>query len=358
MRPAAHCDEIRGSFARHPGAFPGATLLLLLVLVAPWAPALSAESDPIRLHGVTYLGDLPTFIADQRGLFAEHGLSVEVVQTSSGKQNLATLRAGETDFALMALTPLVLDRLAESGPDRPDDPVILGSVVHSTHLNQVITIADNGIRAPADLSGHRLGVMRGTNAEFMWWLFTAYHRIDPSSVELVDLPMDQLPDALVEGRIDAAVMWEPRISQLARRPGVRLRQLEGNQIYSAKWVLVTTRRTVHEKPRRSRAILAAYRDAIDFIERHPREALQAYADHIGIPLQQLQRNGETILYALSIDWSLAGSLQQQIEWAAHAGYPVNRREPALLSWIESGPLRSLAPPAVGIPDRVREEEQP
>lgn len=358
MRPPEHCDEIRGSFARHSDVFPGATLFLLLVLVAPWAPALSAESNPIRLHGVTYLGDLPTFIADKRGLFAEHGLSVEVEHTASGKQNLATLRAGEIDFALMAPTPLVLDRLAHPGPERPDDPVILASTVHSTHLNHVVTLADGDIREPADLAGRRLGVTRGTNAEFMWLLFAAYHRLEPGDTEIVDLPIEALPDALVEGAVDAAVLWEPRVSRLHQRLDGGLRELEGSHIYSAKWLLVTTRRNAREHTAHSRAILTAYSDAIEFIERHPQEALQVYADHNGIALEELQRHGEDVLYGLNLDWSLVAALQQQIVWAARTGRVDISDDPGLLSWIESGPLRSLATTAVGIPDIGREGERP
>lgn len=358
MRPQEHCDEIRASFARHRRALRGPATLLLLAAVSPWwgsPPA--AASEPVRLHGVAYLGDLPTFIAAERGLFAQHGLSVEVEQTPSGKQNLAILRAGEIDFALMAPTPLVLDRLAHPGPEQPDDPVILASTVHSTHLNHVVTLTDGDIREPADLAGRRLGVMRGTNAEYMWWLFAAYHRLGPGDTELVDLPVEALPDALVEGTVDAAVLWEPHVSRLHQRLGGGLQELEGSHIYSAKWLLVTTRRNAREHADRCRAMLAAYSDAIEYIERHPREALQIYADHTGIALEELQRHGEDVLYGLSLDWSLVAALQQQIEWAVRTSQVDMGEEPALLSWIEPGPLRSLSTTAVGIPKSGREEER-
>ncbi|MDZ7748712.1 MAG: hypothetical protein U5K43_07600 [Halofilum sp. (in: g-proteobacteria)] len=90
------------------------------------APAPAAD-PPIRIDGVTYLGDLPTLVAEHRGLFTRNGIRAEVRHGDSGKQNLGRLRAGETDFALMALTPWCWT----SWPTRPrparDDPVALAS---------------------------------------------------------------------------------------------------------------------------------------------------------------------------------------------------------------------------------------
>ncbi len=63
--------------------------LLCALLLSSWWPgtehAGAADSRPIRLAGVDYLGDLPTVIARNDGLFARHGLDVDVRFQSSGK---------------------------------------------------------------------------------------------------------------------------------------------------------------------------------------------------------------------------------------------------------------------------------
>ncbi len=128
----------------------------------------ATSADEVRITGADYLGDLPTRVADHNNLFAAEGIDAVVAYSASGRDNLRALRAGETDFALMALTPLAIDLVMDPDPWGTDDPVILASVVHSTRLNHVVALGNGGPRKPADLVDGRIGLMRGTNAEFVW----------------------------------------------------------------------------------------------------------------------------------------------------------------------------------------------
>ncbi len=95
------------------------TMLGLIGFVQFFASAAADGAvDPpvVRIDGGAFLGDLPTIVADSRAMFAEHGLETAIAYSDSGARNMQRLRADEVDFALMALTPLVLDRLADSTP--------------------------------------------------------------------------------------------------------------------------------------------------------------------------------------------------------------------------------------------------
>ncbi|WP_296807472.1 NrtA/SsuA/CpmA family ABC transporter substrate-binding protein [Thiocapsa sp.] len=301
------------------------------------------------MAGVDYLADLPTVIARHEGLFARHGLDVDVEFNASGRRNLERLRAGEADFALMALTPIVLDRLADPSPGEADDPVILASLVHSIRLNHVVAPVSGPVERPADLRGRRIGLHKGTNAEFVWWLFAHFHGFDPAAVELVDYPVARIPDALREGEVDAAVIWEPWLSRLREPGGEEFRSFPGGNIYAAKWVLVTTRANAREQPGRSRAVLAAYRDAIASINRDPEAAITVYARHADIPGDILRRNWPALDYALNLQWSVLATLQQQIDWALRAGHGHATDTIAVLDLIDATALRALDPSVVGIP---------
>ncbi|MDZ7842737.1 MAG: ABC transporter substrate-binding protein [Gammaproteobacteria bacterium] len=323
---------------------------LLAVPLAMFMRCAAAESQTAtRINGVTYLGDLPTVVADRRGLFESRNLHATVTYEYSGKRNLELLRAGRTDIALMALTPLVLDAVADPDPGQPDDPVILASLVHSTQLNQIVVLPESGIDEPADLPGRRVGLMKGTNAEFVWWLFAAYHRFDPFAATLVDLPVDELSDALIDGGVDAVVIWEPWTSRLRHAVGGRLRSFTGSNVYTAKWVVAARRDFVEREPERVRAVLGAYREAIEFIDRDPAAAMGLYADHDGIPLDALRRIWDALIYELSLDWSLIATLQQQLDWARRAGYAASGTETEVLKMIAPAPLSAVAPAAVSVP---------
>lgn len=335
------------------------TLLAAWLAAAALSTIAAAASPPaVRIAGVTYLGDLPTLVADRHGLFARASVDAKVEYAASGKHNLERLRAGQTDFALMELTPLVLDLLADDTPGEADDPVILASLVHSGLLNQVVARPASSLQAPRDLDGRRVGLMKGTSAEVVWWLFATYHDLDPESVELVDLAIDTIPDALVAGTIDAAVMWDPWTSRLQQRLGGNLTVFPGSDVYIAKWVLVTRNRMVQEHAALCAAILGAYRQAIERIGARPDAALELYAEHAGVALGTLQPSWEAPLYDLNLDWSLIAAVQQQFEWARHAGRAAGPATPSALGLFAPGPLRGVAPVAVGIPHARRATDEP
>ena len=328
------------------------SLLSLLLLAYPLVP-FSATDDlrgGITLSGAVYLGDFPTFVADKESFFERYGLDIEVIHRDSGRDSLRALKAGRTDFALMALTPLLLDRLStNSRPSTPSEPVILASLVSSTRLNHVVTKSSGKIAQPSDLEGRRVGLMRGTNSEYLWWLFSTYHRLDSSRIEVLDLPVARQPEALLADEVDALITWEPWTSRLAAQAGGAIEVFSGSELYAENWVLVSTRKTVNQDRNTIRRLLQAYQEAIDFIQAHPDRALAAYAQFVNRDPGTALRESYLPGFALNLDWSLLFELQLMTQWAIETRGMDNARPLDILSWIESEPLRQLLPLNVGIP---------
>lgn len=341
----SRCSSVAGFLFLAPVVL--GVLLAVVVLTEREAPG--EDGERLQIRGVTYLGDLPTLVADKHGLFEAVGVKPVVKYGFSGKRNLELLRAGETDFALMALTPLVIDLLNDDSPSQADDPVILANVVHATNFNQVVSLARRDLSRPADLSGKRVGLMKGTNAHFVWWLFATYHGLEPASVELVHQPVESITDALLADEIDAAVLWEPWTTRLRQRIGEGLRTYPGSNVYTAKWVIVALRQTLADRPDTTRALLSAYSSAIEFIDHEGDEALATFADHAGVSIDSLNRMRTRLSFEMSLDWSVVSTLQQQVRWARDAGYTKQSGEVDVLAFFDAEPLRTVAPAAVGLP---------
>jgi ABC-type nitrate/sulfonate/bicarbonate transport system substrate-binding protein len=323
--------------------------VLALVLALP-VTAAAAESGPPRLLGVRYLGDLPSLVADERGFFRGSAESLNVEYTSSGRINLRKLRAGETDYAVMALTPLVIDALSDASPGEASDPVIVGNLLNSHRLNQVVTLKRTGVSRPRDLETSRVGLVKGTNAEFVWSLFARMHGLDTEGVTLVDLPVNKLPQALTDGRVEAAVLWEPWTSRTAEAADGALKNLPGSSSYNAHWVLVGRRSFVDSHPELTRDLLQGYIRAIDWIDTHREQALAFYANRTRVPQARLERNWAVFDYSLDLGWSVLNSLQLQLQWASDAGYgTAGAPSPEVLELLEPAPLRKLDKLRVSIP---------
>lgn len=321
-----------------------ATAALLMLASAP--PLAAGPPKALTLGGVNYPADLPTLVADRKEMFKAQALPVTVSYAASGMDNLARLRAGDIDVATMALTPLVLDYLNDADPGSADDPVILANLVHAFDLKQIVTLDPQAQPDSNWFTGKRLGLARRTNAEFFWFQFAHFHGLDPDTVELVHYPAPALPQALVNGEVDAAAMWEPWVTVTEREIGDRLRRLDHGNIYVAKWVLVTRREMVEAEPKRLRALLQAYRNAVDFIERHPDQAAELYSEISGMDAATVVAQLDAQVYDLNLDWSLVVGLQQEFDWARRAGYAAVNSEGRPLGLIAGKPLKDLFPMTV------------
>ncbi|MCC5857446.1 MAG: ABC transporter substrate-binding protein [Ectothiorhodospiraceae bacterium] len=319
--------------------------LAMLLGVLSMPPA-QAET---RLEGVVYLGDIPTLVASEFGFFSKQGLELEVAYGDSGLSNLRRLRAGQTDFALMALTPLILEAMREETAEGPNDPLILASISHSIGLNFIMARQDSRVRHPVDLRDARIALVRGSNAELLLDFFLEYHGIQADAVNLVDLPIRQVFDALAEGEADAAVLWEPWATRLDARLGEPQRRFDVSNVYTARWLLVVRREVLEREAETVRLVLRAYRDAIRFMDAHPEEAIALYGRMRQVSAEQARANWHNLIYGLSLNWSLITAMQQQAEWSRDAGYAGVgvRFRPFLL--IAPEPLHSVLPTAVSLP---------
>ncbi|WP_462320611.1 ABC transporter substrate-binding protein [Halochromatium sp.] len=307
--------------------------------------------EPVRIATSINLSDLPTLVAEERGLFAQHGLDAEISVDDSGERKLERLRDGQVDFALMTLTPLVIDHLFDSSPGGPEDPVILAGLIHSTNINQVVFLRERAIDEPSDLHGRQVALPTSTNAEFLWWLFSTLQELSPDIRLLRQYSDTEVQALLTDGAIDAAVIQEPWITKLRARLGDDLGQFPVSPFYSAKWVLVTSRRTALEDRERCAAMLATYRDAIELLSQQERDLLALYAEHFGLPLAALDQDWQrqSLDYDLGIDWSLIAALQQQAYWATAYHQRVSSSIIDVIALIDDSILRALRPGAVSIP---------
>lgn len=338
------------------------TIAMMSLVLAGNVVAESDSKRAVHIAGATYLGDLPTYVADELGFFAGNGVDATVQYNDSGKQNMALLRAGEVDFALMALTPFVLDRLADPTPGEPGDPVILASLLQSHELTAVMASHASGIERPADLRGHLVAVERGTNTEFVWWLFEQFHGIDPSSVERVSIPFAEMPEAFVSGRVAAAVLPEPWASrleaQLERMDENPPHRFDTNSLYAGRWVVVTTQRHVRERRDVCRGVLNAYRQAVEFIERAPDNAISIYIRRVETAERPIDLRWEALDFDISLDWALISSLREQLRWARDIGIGNTGDPVRVLELLEPGPLQEKWPLSVKIPFAIGDERTP
>jgi ABC-type nitrate/sulfonate/bicarbonate transport system substrate-binding protein len=333
-------------------------VLILFVLFSVACSSENTDIPSLKLAGVNYLGDLPTLVASKNELFKKYQLDVDVSFNNSGRQSLDDLRAGKVDFALVSPTAFTLDKLANANNElQNNEPVILGNLLHSTLMNQILTTTNGKqIQTVTDLSGGRIGLPKGTNSEYIWWVYSVFYQVNTDQVDIIDLPISELGKALIDDKVDAIVTWQPWTNHFIAEYGDQLKQVEGSHVYSAKWLLVTTRKITEQNPQNCQQLLRAYADAISLIHSDTDNVMQMYSQEMS-ENAILGQNYQPGLHQLNLNWSLISELHQNIQWAKLNNFPGSEKPTNVTSWFAPEPLKAIQPFLVKIPTMQTEENQ-
>ena len=84
------------------------------------------------------------------------------------------------------------------------------------------------IHRPADLRGKRVGVFKGSTAQFGLLMLMRQHGLQRHSLTTVFLTPEEQMAALKDRKIDAAMVWEPWMQRMIHNLGARLITTEGD----------------------------------------------------------------------------------------------------------------------------------
>lgn len=275
---------------------------------------------------------------------------VDVIRTRSGSESLDQLLAGDADFATMATTPLAAHaaQVHDGGARSPGArPVVLASMALSNGTHFVLADASSGIERPADLAGRRVGVMFETSAHFGWDRFAHLHGLDEADVELVDLPVDRLPVALLTDRIDAAVLWSPWHREAVERLSDNARRFDIRAVDSVNWLIVGRRELVEARQSLVVELLQAYRNAVALLNTRPGRALKLHERVSASDLPE-QTDLDGVIWDLMLGWSLLANFQANVEWYERR-HGIESLDVPLDEYIAPEPLSRVAPDDVVLP---------
>lgn len=311
---------------------------------------------PVRIAGSAWVGDAPTWVADRLGYFnrglTDEDSAIEVQLHGSGLEALQKLLTGEADFALAATTPtaMALAGMLDDSSGSSAQVAVLASIALSNQSHYVISPAATGIQSPEQLAGRRVGVMFGTSSHYGWTRFSAFHGLDDTRIELVDMPVTGMAASLRAGEIDAAVIWQPWDLTLREELDEPVTIFPMRLLYTINWLLLTQREFVAEHPDVAERVLRAYIDAIKVIDSDPQRALQLHSTAIDVGADTLAPLAARMFWRVAMNWSVLVNLGTQFEWLATWPDGADLIAPPPREYLYGGPLRRLAPELVTLPD--------
>ncbi|MTV24695.1 PhnD/SsuA/transferrin family substrate-binding protein [Nitriliruptoraceae bacterium ZYF776] len=210
------------------------------------------EMIPIRLTTLSLCNEIARY-ADVTGIFEEHGLDVELVNTDGGSAGLAAIQSGSADIAFV--NPVTSLLAITQGVDVQ---IISGSGLTTEDTHGVVVAADSDIQGPEDLQGKTIGVNEiGGSGQFLTTQWIEEATGEDITADFVALPFPELVGAVEGGQIDAAQVNASLVAQIEESGGRSV----GNPVFQGVGPTPT----------------ALYLATSDFIESQP-EAAQAFVE--------------------------------------------------------------------------------
>ncbi len=255
------------------------TIAALLLLVLP----AHAQTKITVSYGPGYPW-IPAFVAKDQGIFTEHGLDVTLQFIAVGSNQPAALIAGTSQVA--GLSPPIVLFADEGGADIA---IVAGANGQSKHdtTGGVLARPEAKIAAPADFKGKKVampGLQSAYHIAFMKWLQD--RKVTPNNVTYVEVPINQMNDALRSGATDAAVAAAPFFGQiLASKSGVKVGDFLADladpfTVYSA-WAM--TRGYMAAHPEVAPAFRASIREALTWIDHNKEGAQRTQITYLKLP---------------------------------------------------------------------------
>src|ERR1700759_222554 len=170
----------------------------------------SASVTNVTLGYVPYSDDASLFYAQNSGIFRQHGLNVSFVAQASPVAVEASMASGTEQFGF--ITTPVLINLASKGVSVKCVSSVDGSEPSIAADDSTVLVAakGSGITSVKDLAGKNVAeVQLSSLTRRPARALAKQAAIDPHSIHQIAIPFPQMPAALAQGRVQAALIVAP-----------------------------------------------------------------------------------------------------------------------------------------------------
>lgn len=162
---------------------------------------------------VPYADDAALFLAEENGIFHSHGLDVKFVPAANPTAVVAAMLSGQEQFGFLT-TPVLANVNAKGTPFKCVSSVDGGQPsTPSQDSTALVAAKGSGITSVAGLAGKNVGMVQLTSLNSLAVdVLVKRAGVNPASVHQIVMPFPQMPAALSQGRIQAAVIVAPFVT--------------------------------------------------------------------------------------------------------------------------------------------------
>ncbi|MGP4012781.1 ABC transporter substrate-binding protein [Streptomyces sp. 4N124] len=248
----------------------------------------------------------PFFLADSQGLWAKHGLNVQLVQFGKGGEGVDALAGGQVQLAGNSDTTTI--------GLLPQNPNLRSLLVYEESGRYLKVVLGSKVGDPSEIK--KMAIVPGLS-ELAATRFLESKGIDKKSIEFITADPPEIPALLQKGDVDAYVLWEPWPTKGAELGGKILETTGAYGLSYAQW-LIADNKWLSGNESTAAKVAQALQEAAKETEADPDAAASATQKATKIPTAQ------TVEAIKEIDFGVRDTTSQDLTtYAATAKFFVD-----------------------------------
>ncbi|MBI5679591.1 MAG: ABC transporter substrate-binding protein [Methanobacterium sp.] len=239
------------------------TVFLALILIIAFFGVYSYNDHPKDTVRIGYLANdqhsSALTIANVKGMFEEAGINVELQQFNVGSNIVIAMAAGQIDIGYVGTAPATM---------AIDKGMPLKIVAAVNEEGSGIVIAQNStIKNITDFENHIVCIpSKGSIQDILLNYLLQENNISPKDIDIREMQLSLMPEALQSGRIDGYVIWEPYVTR-ASSGGYGKTFMYSDEIWKNHpcCVIIASDNFRQNNPDKLKKILKIHKNATDYI---------------------------------------------------------------------------------------------
>ncbi|MEM7048367.1 MAG: ABC transporter substrate-binding protein [Acidobacteriota bacterium] len=227
---------------------------------------------PLKVGLVTWVGSGPFYLAEERDFFDGLEVELEVLDDAAGRRSalasgaLDAMLATVDDFANAAAAGVPAVAVLKTDDSLGADGIVAGSE----------------IRSVAELAGKTIAFPQGMPSHFFLLNVAERNGLAISEVKPRFMEAGEAGGAFVAGKVDAAVTWEPWLSQASDREGGHVLATTREYPGLISDILVVRRDVLFERPADLVKLLSGWFRAVELWQQEESASNRSMAAALGL----------------------------------------------------------------------------
>lgn len=222
-----------------------------------------------------WTGWVAWYVAQEKGFFKKHGADVKLVWFANYSDSIAALSTGQLDANSQTWSD-TMGPLAKGLP-------LKAILVNDNSAGNDALVASPKVKSFADLKGKSIALEQYSISHFVLANALAKNGLKPSDVKIVNLSAGDAAAAFMTGRVEAAVVWNPWVSQIEKSGKGRALFTSRDMPGLIPDLLVAQDKAIQAKRKDLVGMIRAWFDTVDFIAKQPDEAVKIMSKVVSLP---------------------------------------------------------------------------